>query len=182
MRLLPPLRLLVALLATGALLAAPAQAGAKARAACTGTDVAPSAENLDAVRATILCLHNRERVARGLAPLRENPRLRRAADGHSVEMVVTRQFEHGDFAGRILRTRYGRGQAWAMGENIAWGTGILATAGEIQRAWMASPPHRANILRRQFREIGIGIALGAPVPDTGGLPGATYTADFGARR
>ena len=46
---------------------------------------------------------------------------------------------------------------------------------------MDSPGHRANILRRQFREIGIGIALGAPV-GAGGLHGATYTADFGVRR
>jgi uncharacterized protein YkwD len=69
----------------------------------------------------------------------------------------------------------------ALGENIAWGTGNLGTAAKIQRAWMASPGHRANILRRQFREIGIGIAVGAPV-DAGGLDGATFTADFGVRR
>ena len=29
---------------------------------------------------------------------------------------------------------------------------------------MTSPGHKANILRRQFREIGIGIAIGAPRP------------------
>jgi uncharacterized protein YkwD len=46
---------------------------------------------------------------------------------------------------------------------------------------MRSPGHKANILRRQFREIGIGIALGAP-EDVDGQPGATYTADFGVRR
>ena len=33
---------------------------------------------------------------------------------------------------------------------------------------MPSPGHKANILRRQFREIGIGIAVGAPA-DAGGL-------------
>ena len=71
------------------------------------------------------------------------------------------------------------GAGWSIGENIAWGTGSLATAAQIQRAWMDSPGHRANILRRQFREIGIGIALGAPAGDP---DGATYTADFGVRR
>ena len=84
-------------------------------------------------------------------------------------------------ADRILRTGYARDQGWSLGENIAWGTGGLATAAEIHRAWMRSPGHKANILRRQFREIGIGIAIGAPV-DAGGLDGATYTADFGVRR
>jgi uncharacterized protein YkwD len=83
-------------------------------------------------------------------------------------------------AARILRTGYARNQGWSLGENIAWGTGDLGTAGSIQRAWMESPGHRANILRPQFREIGIGIAVGAPVP--GGDEGATYTTDFGVRR
>ena len=47
------------------------------------------------------------------------------------------------------------------------------------RAWMASPGHRANVLRRSFRELGIGIAAGMP---TDPASGATYTADYGARR
>ena len=45
---------------------------------------------------------------------------------------------------------------------------------------MESAGHRENILRPSFREIGIGIELG--VPAGGGGSGATYTADFGARR
>ena len=54
-----------------------------------------------------------------------------------------------------------------------------ATAREIHRSWMNSPGHKANILRPQFKEIGIGIALGAA---GAGSNGATYTVDFGARR
>ena len=138
------------------------------------------------MRAAVLCLHNRERGARGLPLLRESAKLRRAAEGHSGDMVASGFFAHdspvgADMADRILGTGYARDQGWSLGENIAWGTGSLATAAEIQRAWMDSPGHRANILRRQFREIGIGIAVGAPV-DAGGLDGATYTADFGVRR
>jgi uncharacterized protein YkwD len=100
-------------------------------------------------------------------------------------MVERTYFDHDtqggpDMAARILRTGYARNQGWSLGENIAWGTGDLGTAGSIQRAWMESPGHRANILRPQFREIGIGIAVGAPVP--GGDEGATYTTDFGVRR
>lgn len=153
---------------------------------CAYTSVKPTPGNLPAVRAAVLCLHNRERSARGLPLLRENSKLRRAAEGHSGDMVTSRYFAHeslsgADMADRILRTGYARGRAWSLGENIAWGTGSLGTAAEIQRAWMESPGHRANILRRQFREIGIGIAVGAPV-DAGGLEGATYTADFGVRR
>jgi len=49
----------------------------------------------------------------------------------------------------------------------------------ITRAWMNSTGHRANILNRGFRQIGIGIVPGVP---TGSRRGATYTTDFGARR
>jgi uncharacterized protein YkwD len=46
---------------------------------------------------------------------------------------------------------------------------------------MHSPGHRRNILDPRFRDIGIGIALGAPVDAGASLPGATYATDFGAR-
>ncbi len=159
---------------------------AKRSQQCANTELVPDAGNVAAVRAAVLCLHNRERGARGLAPLREQAKLRQAAEGHSADMVEQGFFSHdspggADMADRILRTGYARDQGWSLGENIAWGTGGLATAAEIHRAWMRSPGHKANILRRQFREIGIGIAIGAPV-DAGGLDGATYTADFGVRR
>ena len=47
---------------------------------------------------------------------------------------------------------------------------------------MESPGHRANILRAEFREIGIGIAHGVPPTLLPGERGATYTTDFGSRR
>ena len=44
---------------------------------------------------------------------------------------------------------------------------------------MNSPPHRANILSAQFREIGIGVSRGAPV--AGVSDGVTYATDFGRK-
>ena len=44
---------------------------------------------------------------------------------------------------------------------------------------MHSAGHRANILSGSFREIGIGIAAGAPRP--GGGSGGTYATEFGGR-
>jgi uncharacterized protein YkwD len=173
-----------------ALLALPATShgatASKRGTQCANADVVPEEGNLAAVRAAVLCMHNRERGARGLAPLKEHARLRQAAEGHSADMVAARYFSHdaprgADMSDRILATGYARGAGWSFGENIAYGTGELATAAEIHRAWMRSPGHRANILRRQFREIGIGVVIGAPV-DAYGLGGATYTADFGVRR
>jgi uncharacterized protein YkwD len=159
---------------------------AKRKPPCANANVAPSAGNLPTVRAAVLCLHNRERSARGLAPLREHRRLRKAAESHASDMVAGGYFSHDapsgeDMVDRILGTGYARGAGWSLGENIGYGTGPLATAAQIHRAWMRSPGHKANIVKAQFREIGVGIALGAPV-DAQGLAGATYTADFGVRR
>jgi uncharacterized protein YkwD len=68
-------------------------------------------------------------------------------------------------------------RGWYVGENIAYGSGDRSSPRSIGSAWMNSPPHRANILRASFREIGIGLASGTPV----GVRGATYTTDFGQR-
>jgi uncharacterized protein YkwD len=46
-------------------------------------------------------------------------------------------------------------------------------------AWMASTPHRANILDGKFREIGLGVVGG--VPGRRRASGATFTTDFGVR-
>jgi uncharacterized protein YkwD len=85
-----------------------------------------------------------------------------------------------DVVDRLTRTGYFRGaRSWTVGENLAWGSGGRSTPREIVAAWMASPGHRANILQRRFREIGIGVVFQAP-RNTGG-PAATYTTTFGAR-
>ncbi len=96
-------------------------------------------------------------------------------------MVRRRYFAHttpagGTFARRIERTRYGRGVAPKLGENLAWGMGDPAAPRAIVRGWMQIRAHRANILDPAFRSIGIGIARRpcshwpAPQPS-----GATYT-------
>jgi uncharacterized protein YkwD len=100
-------------------------------------------------------------------------------------MVVKKFFEHTTPSGvtmvdRILKARYVReDQGWMLGENLAWGTGSYATPRGAIQAWMGSPGHRANILKRNYREMGVGLVLGVPVSDAAG---ATYTVDFGVRR
>lgn len=132
-------------------------------------------------RDATLCLLNRVRSRHGLPPLRLNAKLSRAARRHSHDMVRHRYFAHDSRNGRspfdrMRATRYvPRNASWWLGENIGWGSGTLAEPIAMVRAWMHSPPHRENILNRRFRDIGIGIAVGAPV----GGDGATYTTDFG---
>ena len=157
------------------------------QAGCVGGDLEPAAGNLEEVTRATLCLVNAERRARGLRQLRSSPRLARAALAHTREMVARKFFAHDSPTGasigdRIRGTGYLAGTiAWTVGENLAWGSGSRALAREIVDAWMRSPGHRANILNGSFKEIGVGVVLGAPVP--GAMPvAATYNADFGARR
>ena len=170
----------IAALVLGMLAAAPSTALAD----CPGANLIPTAENLDEVREAVLCLHNEVRADRSLPPLRENARLRRAAAGHSADMVDKGYFSHtargGEtFVDRILDAGYARRfDGWQLGENLAWGTGELATPAGVVAAWMDSPGHRHTMLRRAYRDIGLGIRLGVPYD---GSVGATFTADFGVR-
>jgi uncharacterized protein YkwD len=100
-------------------------------------------------------------------------------------MVRAKFFSHDSPGGasvltRVKRKGYRSDGGMMVGENIAWGSGSYATPAEIVDGWMHSPGHRANILRREFDEIGVGVAIGAPRA-VGGQPAATYTTDFGKR-
>ena len=55
-----------------------------------------------------------------------------------------------------------------------------ATPAVIVAEWIASPPHRRILLGRDFREVGVGVAAGAPQPTTGGRRSVTYTLNTGA--
>jgi uncharacterized protein YkwD len=165
-----------------ALVAGPAPASAATR--CANADLTPTAANLASVRKATLCLINAERRSRGARALKSNSRLRMAADRYAREMVAKNFFSHVSPSGstllqRIKRTAYlSSVRSFAVGENLAWGTGSFATPAETVRGWMNSPPHRRNMLDKGFREIGIGVATGAPGTSDAG---ATYATEFGRR-
>ena len=160
---------------------------ATAAARCRGANRRPgrSRRARSRARKAILCLVNGERRRAGLRGLRTDPRLRRAAVGHSRSMVLRAYFSHVQPGGtslsqRLRRSRYiTRRVSWIVAENLAYGTGSQSTPAVMVRAWMNSAPHRANILTGSFRELGTGIVRGVP-----GRPraGFTYTSNFGRRR
>jgi uncharacterized protein YkwD len=122
--------------------------------------------------ASLLQAVNATRAAHGLRPVRLDGQLRSAARAHSLEMLRGNYFAHGDFHGRMVAFRVSGSVA---GENLAWGTGGYAGARTIVREWLASPEHRANLLRPGFTRIGIGLVRGTFL----GSGGATIvTADF----
>src|SRR6266540_6791756 len=179
-----PLRrtLLSAVIAAACLVSMAPGASADTPPDCPRADAPPRALPGKALRRATLCLLNRERVRRGLRPLRANGRLARAARRHARDMVRRSYFSHEslrgtDFVHRIRVTGYLRSvRSWALGENLAWGTQSHATPAAIVRAWMRSPGHRANVLSPGFREIGIGLRRGAPLARTS--DGLTYATEF----
>jgi uncharacterized protein YkwD len=179
---IPSRRLLPALLAC-VVLASPAVASAATP--CAGADLMPTSDNAGSLRDATLCLLNAQRSSHGLKALVSSPQLRKVAQEYSRAMVRQRFFDHVSPGGSTLLSRVRRGTTYlsgvrdySLGENIAWGSGEYATPGETVKGWMESSGHRANILNRRFRHIGIGVAIGAP-EDTQGMPAATYTTDFG---
>src|SRR5437764_7347570 len=170
-----PLRAAAVSAALAACLAAPAAAQA-----CGNVHADANRASIKSVDTSTVCLLNAQRRAHGLPPLHVNRKLSLASRRHARSMAAHHYFAHGDFVGRIRAVHYLAGAgSWIVGENIAWGSQRLGTPAEIVKAWMDSPPHRANILSRSFRAIGIGVSRGAPV--AGVDDGVTYATDFGKR-
>jgi uncharacterized protein YkwD len=165
-------------------LAGPA-AGTASAATCAGAGANPVETSRDEIARSTVCLLNEERADRGLRELRLNPRLSEGARAHSLDMIDEQYFGHvsksgRDVVDRLTRTGYlGRAQNWAVGENLAWGSGGRSIPRRIVNGWMGSPGHRHNILSARFREIGIGMAVGTPANRA--PKGATYTTTFGTR-
>jgi uncharacterized protein YkwD len=145
----------------------------------------PANDNAAVLRSATLCLVNAERTTRGLVALTANAQLGKAAQNYSRAMVRESFFDHVSPNGSTLVSRVRRGtgylrgaRSYSLGENIAWGSGEFATPQETVKGWMESAGHRANILNRRFRHVGVGVMIGAP-EDAQGMPAATYTMDFG---
>jgi uncharacterized protein YkwD len=150
---------------------------------CPNADMQPDASNVSAISDATFCLLNAERTQRGMNSLKPDRELQHAALLHGGDMVDHQYFAHEGRDGskpaeRIREFGYlSSGGAWAIGENLAWGTGNLATPRSIMAAWMNSPGHRANILKRDYRQIGFGVIAGNPSAKDGS--GATYVTEFG---
>jgi len=88
-------------------------------------------------------------------------------------MMSRQYFGHGAVAGRALAQG---AHGPVFGEDLAWATGL--TAQWVVDHWLASPSHRAVLLRPGFRRVGIGISSGMFAGHGGA---SVVTADFAGR-
>ena len=128
---------------------------------------------LTASEVSLLTTMNSVRKSHGLPALRVDSHLVRAARGHSADMMRRQYFAHGSLAGRVVATG---AHGPLFGEDLAWAQGI--TAWWVVNHWLASPPHRAILLRAGFRRVGIGYSFGTFIGHGGA---GVVTADFAGR-
>jgi uncharacterized protein YkwD len=157
-----------------------------AASSCAGAETAAADQATSALEQSVLCLINEQRAEAGVAPVRLNPKLGQAAARHSNDMVDQGFFSHtssdgSTFIDRIAATGYTRGaRSWLVGENLVWGSGGLSTPASMVEAWVESPPHRANLLRGRFREVGLSGVRGTP-SSAGDETGITISSEYGYR-
>jgi uncharacterized protein YkwD len=151
------------------------------------TPLAPTAQT--ALGGSVVQELNRVRATRGLPPLRHSASLAAAARKHSTQMARFGFFDHSSpdgtpFWRRIERFYGDRGFSyWEVGENIFWQSPAAPAALPVVREWLASPPHRANLLARKWREVGVGVVNMPSAPGVyRGRPVTIVTVDFGLRR
>ena len=131
-------------------------------------------------------LVNRERRAQGLEPLARDATLAVVARNHSDDMAKRNYFSHQSPEGEGFGARYARARykcALRVGDTLHLGAENLAQgnlyasvttvngvqtfdwnseaqiAGAAVAGWMDSPGHRVNLLARQWRHEGIGVAI-----------------------
>jgi uncharacterized protein YkwD len=109
----------------------------------------------ESFQAQLFTLLNRDRVANGLRPLVEDAHATAYANQWAASMASTGVLQHSDLHPVILQL------GWLyLSENI-YGPLVDVTAEMIEAGWMASPPHRENILRPDATMAGVGVALDA---------------------
>jgi len=107
----------------------------------------------------VIALTNVERSTAGDSQLTENPALALAAQNKANDMAAKGYFSHTGPDGKepwVWIKQAGYSYQYA-GENLAV---RFDESADVVRAWMASPTHRANIVKPVYTEIGIGTANG----------------------
>jgi hypothetical protein len=110
----------------------------------------------DITRAVLIEMANAERAKHGLLPVEENPVLDEAASLKAADMAKNDYFNHISPAGVNPWHWFGMaGYNYKYaGENLAIG---FLDSSEVQKAWVASPTHEANIVNNKYKDIGIAV-------------------------
>ena len=100
---------------------------------------------------------NRDRGNAGLPPLVNSPKLGNLASSWAWQMGQDSWLRHQNLSAILYSTDFEA--YYTLGENIMVAPGHY-TPDQLEAAWMASAPHRANILSQNFNVVGVGMVWG----------------------
>jgi uncharacterized protein YkwD len=121
--------------------------------ACAGAD--DRGASVDVQRRAIGCLVNWARRKAGKAPLSSPSPIVRAATIKGREVASCKEFSHTPCGRGVTDGIEASGYDYGwFGENLFVGVWGQVSARDVVAAWLASPPHRANLLRPAFRHLG----------------------------
>lgn len=150
-------------------------------------DAATAARRYGPLENAIVREINETRAARGVGSLSRSQGLMRAADAHTLAMLGVGRFDH-ELPGfptfvQRMRRYYATGTpTWGGAENLALFGPNAPTARDVVAAWLASPQHRANLLDRGWRDLGLAVRYAdAAGGEFGVQPVWLITLDVGRR-
>jgi uncharacterized protein YkwD len=132
-----------------------------ATASPTPTPLVAGSITLSGREQALFDAHNAERTSRGIARLRINPTLQEIARRRAQIMADNHLFSHYNLNGDTIYDMLAdEDYPWDDAtENIHFNDYPASQADAVAMSeYMASPPHRANILKPGFHRVGVGVA------------------------
>ena len=147
----------------------------------------PGSTNTDGTMAEqmseMACLVEFVRNQAGVGQLHESKTLDRAATLKIDADVRCGQFSHTPcserFESTFVAAGYSLAGAYSIGENLAFGQNRAGSPRQIMAAWLASPPHRQNLLSPDWKSFGLGVRSGKSF--LGYSDVAIWANEFGSR-
>lgn len=184
-----PVRLLASALVVAAVLASLAVGRADARptwsaylapaGVCSRADDPLASDDVQA--RAVACMLNWARVQDGQPRLQRRPALQRAAALKGRRVASCRQLSHTPCGSAVTASIEASGYSYGwFGENLFAGSWRRVTARDVVSAWLRSPGHRANVLRPNFRHVGVAPVQAAGL--LGGTDAVVWTATFASPR
>jgi hypothetical protein len=107
----------------------------------------------------LIDLTNESRLENNQSPLLRNPKLDKAAELKGLDMADKEYFSHNSPEG-VTPWHWFKEVGYTFlyaGENLAIN---FTDSSDVEKAWLNSPTHRANIMNVEFREIGMATVKG----------------------
>jgi len=118
--------------------------------------------SIQSLEQEVFVLVNQQRKQQGLHPLIWDERVAQVARLHSKNMALNNFFSHVGLDGKKVDNRadsLGLSNWRMIGENLAFNRGFDNPVERAINGWMQSPQHRENLLRKKWKEAGVGVSI-----------------------